>query len=146
MDRNAAPWRVLEAPVAGDEPPDATSRIPVAPDLAGIPVPWVVGGAIAVMVALAIAGVLLAGAGGPHVAVPAFLDGTAVGSPGRSEPVGSGVQAGQQRPESRSLSRSPAPFFTQGSIASDRAHASRTPWPPPADTGRESTRRERQPC
>jgi len=94
VDRNAAPWRVLEAPVAGDEPPDATSRIPVPPDLAGIPVPWVVGGAIAVMVALAIAGVLLAGAGGPQVAVPAFLDGTAVGSPGRSEPVGSGVQGG----------------------------------------------------
>ncbi len=94
MDRNAAPWRALEAPIAGDEPPEASARISVAPDLSGIPVAWVVGAAIAVMVALAIAGVLLAGAGGPQVVVPAFLDGTAVGSTERPEPVASGLHGG----------------------------------------------------
>jgi competence protein ComEA len=59
------------------------------PDLAGIPVPLIVGGAIAVMFGLALAAVLLFGSGSPQVIVPAFLDG-APGATGGRVAAGSG--------------------------------------------------------
>lgn len=71
MDRSASPWRVLEGPGPDDGSQPGGSE--PAPDegLAGIPVPWLVAGAIAVMVALALVGVILASGSGPIIKGPA---------------------------------------------------------------------------
>ena len=69
MDRSAAPWRVLEGPEAGD-PSDPDRSAPSSDEgMAGIPVPWLVAGAIAIMVALALVGVILASGSSPIVKV-----------------------------------------------------------------------------
>lgn len=69
MDRSAPPWRVLETPVSADAPPE-----PAEPSsnegVAGIPVAWLVAGALAVMLALGAAATILADGGGPLVDVP----------------------------------------------------------------------------
>lgn len=84
MERDATPWRALEAPTA---PVETTASKPtggVSPDLAGVSVPLVVGGSLIVMVGLAIVAVLLVGAGGPQIDVPSSvgeLSSDVVGSP-----------------------------------------------------------------
>ncbi len=83
MDRNATPWRALEAPSPTDQTTPASAPGGFSPDLAGVPVPWVVGGAAIVMVGLALAGVLLVGGGSPQVAVPSSVGG------GSADPGGS---------------------------------------------------------
>ena len=42
MDRNATPWRALESPTTPDETAPTPSPHGIAPDLAGVPVQWVV--------------------------------------------------------------------------------------------------------
>ncbi len=97
MDRSSAPWRVLEAP--DDEMPPAGRDGPPADPAAagvgvlGIPVPWLVAGATAVMVTVALVGVMLAGSGTPIVRV-AGSDPTTSDGP---DPSGSGeVGAGSE--------------------------------------------------
>ncbi len=70
MDRSVAPWRVLEGADPDRAPADeTTAREPADTGIAGISVPWLVAGAVAIMVALALVGVLLAGAGTPTVSL-----------------------------------------------------------------------------
>ena len=70
MDRSAAPWRALEAPDPdGGQPGEPAGPAPAEDGLAGIPVPWLVAGAVTIMVALALVGVLLAGAGTPVISI-----------------------------------------------------------------------------
>ena len=69
MDRSAAPWRVLEGPEPDDGSQPRGSEPPPDEGLAGIPVPWLVAGAIAIMVALALVGVILASGSGPIIKV-----------------------------------------------------------------------------
>jgi competence protein ComEA len=69
VDRSAPPWRVLESPVAPDATP-GSAEPPSTEGIAGIPVAWLVAGALAVMLALAAAATILAGGGGPLVVVP----------------------------------------------------------------------------
>ena len=71
MDRSAAPWRVLEGPEPDDGSQPRGSEPPPDEGLAGIPVPWLVAGAIAIMVALALVGVILASGSGPIIKGPA---------------------------------------------------------------------------
>ena len=95
MDRNATPWRALESPTVPDEAAPAPASGGVTADLAGVPVPWVVASAVIVMVGLAIAGILLAGGGGPQVSVPASVEGGSVGA-AASPPVGGGGGTGEE--------------------------------------------------
>ena len=86
MDRSVAPWRALEAPDPdGGRPGDPAVADQAEPGLAGIPVPWLVAGAVTIMVALAVVGVLLAGAATPIVSIS---DGRG-GSGSESNPPGS---------------------------------------------------------
>ncbi len=68
MDRSVAPWRVLEGADPDRAPAgETTGRQPTDTGIAGISVPWLVTGAVAIMVSLALVGVILAGAGTPTV-------------------------------------------------------------------------------
>ena len=78
MDRSAAPWRVLEGPSSG-EGPDPDGEDPSGSGNGGAPVPWLVAGAIAVMISLGAVGALLASAAPPLVRPP---DGGASGDVG----------------------------------------------------------------
>jgi competence protein ComEA len=69
VDRSAPPWRVLESPVAPDAKP-GSAEPPSNEGVAGIPVAWLVAGALAVMLALGAAATILTGDGGPLVVVP----------------------------------------------------------------------------
>ena len=94
MDRSTTPWHVLEAP-ASDEPTrtgDASvSADAVGTGLFGVPVPWLVAGAMAILVAGALVAVMLAGSASPVVQVPGgddrpAADPSASGSYGSAEP------------------------------------------------------------
>ena len=85
MDRSAAPWRVLEGPEAGDSSDPDRSAPSSDEGTAGIPVPWLVAGAIAIMVALALVGVILASGTSPIIKVA----GEDSGGAGAASPVGS---------------------------------------------------------
>ena len=88
MDRSAPPWRVLEAPAdASPEAAEPSSNEGVA----GIPVAWLVAGALAVMLALGVAAMILADGGGPLVDVPG---GAPAGSNGESPGSTDGATAG----------------------------------------------------
>ncbi len=80
MDRSAPPWRVLETPVSPDATPESTE--PSSNEgVAGIPVAWLVAGALAVMLALGAAATILAGGGGPLVVLPGAAAPEASGEP-----------------------------------------------------------------
>jgi competence protein ComEA len=85
VDRSTAPWRVLEDPVADHPSDDDRSASSSDEGLAGIPVSWLVAGAIAIMIALALVGVILASGSSPIVKVLAD-DG---GGTGAASPIGS---------------------------------------------------------
>lgn len=91
MDRSAAPWRVLETPATSDLAADdrGTDPGPVDDGIAGIPVPWLVTGAVAVMIALGLVGTILASGGTPVVDLPNGAD-LASGDPGSSAAAGAG--------------------------------------------------------
>jgi competence protein ComEA len=91
VDRSAPPWRVLETPDSNDATP-----VPAEPSsqegIAGIPVAWLVAGALAVMLALGAAATILAGGGGPLIDVPgATAAGTHDVPAGSAEGAGAGV-------------------------------------------------------
>jgi hypothetical protein len=58
VDRSAAPWRVLETRAASDPAGDdrGTDPEPAEDGIAGIPVPWLVAGAVSIMIALGLVG------------------------------------------------------------------------------------------
>ena len=70
MDRSTTPWHVLEAP-ASDEPTRAgdasVSADAVGTGLFGVPVPWLVAGAMSILVAGALVAVMLVGSASPVV-------------------------------------------------------------------------------
>ena len=88
MDRNAAPWRVLEETGPADDPASGAPAGRVGPGMAGLPVPWLVAGAIAIMIGLAVLAVLLSDGARPQVDVPA--DVAATGSGGAPDASGAG--------------------------------------------------------
>jgi competence protein ComEA len=84
VERDPAPWRALEAPTAPEDAVPARLSGGLSPDLAGVSVPLVVAGAMIVMVGLAIVAILLMGAGGPQVDVPASVGGVTIDAGGSS--------------------------------------------------------------
>ena len=90
MDRSVPPWRVLESPVATDAQPE-TAEPSSSEGVAGIPVAWLVAGAMALMLALGVAATILADGGGPLVDVPG---GAPAGSNGESPGSTDGAAAG----------------------------------------------------
>jgi competence protein ComEA len=80
VDRSAPPWRVLETPESADPAPVAAESSSNE-GVAGIPVAWLVAGALAVMLALGAAATILAGGGGPLVDVPGPTAADANGEP-----------------------------------------------------------------
>jgi competence protein ComEA len=89
VDRSVPPWRALETPVSSDAAPPSAEP-PTSEGLAGIPVAWLVAGALAVMLALGAAATILAGGGGPLVDVP----GAAATEPSGASPGSSDASAG----------------------------------------------------
>ena len=94
MDRSTTPWHVLEAP-ASDEPTRAgdasVSADAVGTGLFGVPVPWLVAGAMSILVAGALVAVMLVGSASPVVQVPGgddrpAADPSASGSSGSAGP------------------------------------------------------------
>ncbi len=94
MDRSTTPWHVLEAP-ASDEPTRAgdasVSADAVGTGLFGVPVPWLVAGAMSILVAVALVAVMLVGSASPVVQVPGgddrpAADPAASGSSGSAGP------------------------------------------------------------
>jgi competence protein ComEA len=67
---------VLEAPAAPDPTEDdrGTDPEPAETGVAGIPVPWLVAGAVTIMVALGLVGTILASGGPPVVDLPGGVD------------------------------------------------------------------------
>jgi len=84
VERNGAPWRVLEDASQAEGPADGRAGT----GIAGLPVPWLVAGAIAVMIGLAVLAVLLSDGARPQVDVPA--DVAADGSGGAPDASGAG--------------------------------------------------------
>jgi competence protein ComEA len=84
VERDPAPWRALEATTAPEDAVPARPSGGFSPDLAGVSVPLVVAGAMIVMVGLAIVAILLMGAGGPRVDVPASVGGGSIDVGGSS--------------------------------------------------------------
>ena len=94
MDRSAAPWRALEAPDFEREASDEAAGSAQAGDgLAGIPIPWLVAGAVTIMVALALIGVILAGAGTPTISLSS---GSGVAGMESGPPGSAGVESGAE--------------------------------------------------
>ncbi len=91
MDRNGAPWRVLEDAGPADDRADGVPAGRVPAGIAGLPVPWIVAGAIAIMIGLAVLAVLLSDGARPAIDLPA--DVAAAGS--SSGPDGSGAAGGE---------------------------------------------------
>ncbi|HSS35060.1 MAG TPA: ComEA family DNA-binding protein [Patescibacteria group bacterium] len=93
MDRSTTPWHVLEAP-ASDEPTragDVSVTDAVGTGLFGVPMPWLVAGAMSVLVAVALVAVMLVGSASPVVQVPGggdrpAADPAASGSSGSAGP------------------------------------------------------------
>ena len=93
MDRSTTPWHVLDV-AAGDEPTradDASVRTDaVGTGLFGVPVPWLVAGAMSILVAVALVAVMLVGSASPVVQVPGSdrpaADPAASGSSGSAGP------------------------------------------------------------
>jgi competence protein ComEA len=93
VDRSVAPWRVLEAPDPDNDPQTQVAGSADDRDgIGGIPVPWLVAGAVAIMVALALVGVILAGAGTPTISLPggSAAIGAETGPPGSPGAQGGG--------------------------------------------------------
>ena len=87
MDRNGAPWRVLEETGPADDPANGAPSSAAPAGIAGLPVPWLVAGAIAIMIGLAVLAVLLSDDAAPQIDLPADI--AAAGS--SSGPDSSGV-------------------------------------------------------
>ncbi|MEO8228753.1 MAG: ComEA family DNA-binding protein [Chloroflexota bacterium] len=83
MDRSAPPWRVLESPTVPDATPGSAE--PASNEgVAGIPVAWLVAGALAVVLALGAAATIWAGGDGPLVAMPGDVAPETSGEPSGS--------------------------------------------------------------
>lgn len=92
MHGSAPPWRVLETPATTDaatDPATDTAGPAAGAGVAGIPVAWLVAGAMAVMLALGAAATILAGNGGPLVEVPGATADD-LGEPGSSDGAATG--------------------------------------------------------
>ena len=88
MERNGAPWRVLEDASPADGPAEGPADGRAGTGIAGLPVPWLVAGAIAIMIGLAVLAILLSDGARPRVDVPA--DVAATGSGGGPDASGAG--------------------------------------------------------